>query len=132
MLARPFSIDRHVHKQADCLGYKIVFTFHAPRHGGLIARRLECELRGVGGSKGFKNSSLILIKSLGRLSVIVMLPSPTSLFPAHLKMAPIPADRPSKVTLAAGSSFADGDQASQLWKSFTCANTWPDGLFPSL
>jgi hypothetical protein len=29
-----------------------VFTFHAPRHCGLIAFRLECELGGVGGFEG--------------------------------------------------------------------------------
>ena len=38
-------------------------------------------------------------------------------------MAPVPADAPSKVFLAVGSSFAQGDHASHLWKSLTCANT---------
>src|SRR5258708_1623942 len=65
--------------------------------------------------------------SLGRLSISVMVPSPTSLLPDHLKMAPVPSDGPSKEFLAAGSSFAQGDQACQLWKSFTCANTSDGG-----
>src|SRR6267142_2007157 len=74
-------------------------------------------------SKGFRNSSLILTSSLGRLSVIVMRPSPTLLLPAQEKAAPLPAGAPSNEFLAVGSSFAHGDQASQLWKSVTCANT---------
>src|SRR3990172_6192094 len=65
-------------------------------------------------SKGFVKSSLILIRSLGRLSVIVMLPSPTSLLPDHLKIAPVPAAGASNEFLAAGSSFAHGDHASHL------------------
>ena len=40
-----------------------------------------------------------------------------------MKTAPSPDRGPSNVALALGSSFAHGDQASQLWKSFTCANT---------
>src|SRR6266480_5887826 len=47
-------------------------------------------------AKGLTNSSLIRTSSFGRLSVIVMRPSPT---------LPLP------------------DHASQLWKSFTWANT---------
>src|SRR5262249_48281658 len=39
------------------------------------------------------------------------------------KTAPSPADGPSKVVFALGSSFAQGDHASHLWKSFTCAKT---------
>src|SRR6266478_9809244 len=74
-------------------------------------------------AKGFRNSSLILTSSLGRLSVIVMRPSPTLLLPDHAKTAPSPAGAPSNAFFAAGSSFAHGDQASQLWKSLTCATT---------
>src|SRR5438093_10462820 len=74
-------------------------------------------------AKGFTNSSLILTSSLGRLSVIVMRPSPTLLLPAHANIAPWPAGAPSNEFFAAGSSFAHGDQACQLWKSLTCANT---------
>src|SRR5207249_9586888 len=40
---------------------------------------------------------------------------------------PVPADGPSNVTFDAGSSFAQGDHASQLWKSFTWANTCAGG-----
>ena len=56
-----------------------------------------------------------------------MRPSPTSLLPAQMKTAPSPDRGPSNVALALGSSFAQGDQASQLWKSFTCANTRSGG-----
>ena len=52
-----------------------------------------------------------------------MRPSPISLLPAQAKTAPSPADGPSKVVFALGSSFAHGDHASHLWKSFTCAKT---------
>src|SRR5262245_61301304 len=52
-----------------------------------------------------------------------MRPSPISLLPAQAKTAPSPADGPSKVVFALGSSFAQGDHASHLWKSFTWAKT---------
>src|SRR6266576_961564 len=74
-------------------------------------------------ANGFRNSSLIRTSSLGRLSTIVMRPSPTLRLPAHAKDAPVPAGAPSNEFLTDGSSFAHGDQASQLWKSLTCANT---------
>src|SRR5919204_2193409 len=61
---------------------------------------------------GCTKSSLILMRSAGRLSVTVMRPSPTLLLPAQAKTAPSPADAPSKVVLALGSSFAQGDHAS--------------------
>ena len=78
-------------------------------------------------ANGFRNSSLIRTSSFGRLSVIVMRPSPTLLLPAHAKTAPVPAGAPSKVFRAAGSSLAHGDHASHLWKSFTWANTAAGG-----
>src|SRR5215813_7169918 len=68
-------------------------------------------------------SGLILMSSAGRLWVSVMRPSPISLLPAQAKTAPSPADGPSKVVFALGSSFAHGDHASHLWKSFTWAKT---------
>src|SRR5262249_16350535 len=52
-----------------------------------------------------------------------MRPSPISLLPAQAKTAPSPADGPSNVVFALGSSFAQGDHASHLWKSFTWAKT---------
>src|SRR5215831_14465471 len=52
-----------------------------------------------------------------------MRPSPIWLLPAQAKTAPSPADGPSKVVFALGSSFAQGDHASHLWKSFTWAKT---------
>src|SRR5262247_2702327 len=72
---------------------------------------------------GCTKSSLILMSSAGRLWVTVMRPSPISLLPAQAKTAPSPADGPSKVVFALGSSFAQGDHASHLWKSLTCAKT---------
>src|SRR5262245_54909614 len=74
-------------------------------------------------SCGFTIATLILTRSLGRLSTMVTFPSPTSLLPDQVIAAPCPASGPSKPILAAGSSLAQGDQASHLWKSFTCANT---------
>src|SRR5687767_14702549 len=49
-----------------------------------------------------------------------MLPSPTSLLPTQLNLASLPDEGSLKVFLAFGSSFAHGDQASHLRKSFTC------------
>src|SRR5438445_490457 len=54
---------------------------------------------------------------------LVMRPSPILLLPAHANIAPWPAGAPSNEFFAAGSSFAHGDQACQLWKSLTCVNT---------
>ena len=76
---------------------------------------------------GFTKSTRILICSSGLLSTSVMRPSPTSSLPAQWKMAPSPEDGPSNVALALGSSLAHGDQASQLWKSLTSANTAAGG-----
>src|SRR6185503_19933786 len=56
----------------------------------------------------------------GRLSVMVILPSPTSLLPAQLIAAPFPAGGPSKEFFAFESSFIHGDQASHFFSSFTC------------
>src|SRR5215475_6672728 len=76
---------------------------------------------------GCTKSSLILMSSAGRLWVSVMRPSPIWLLPAQAKTTPSPADGPSKVVFALGSSFAQGDHASHLWKSFTWAKTWDAG-----
>src|SRR5262245_29323900 len=72
---------------------------------------------------GFRKSSLTRMRSLGRLSVIVMRPSPTFLSPTHEYEAPTPAGAPSYDCFIAGSSLPHGFQALHLWKSFTCANT---------
>ncbi len=80
-------------------------------------------------AKGFRNYSLKRINSSGRLSRIVMLPSPTLLLPAHLIMASIPDAGPSKEFLTSGSSFAHGDQASHFCKSLTWAKTADAGAF---
>src|SRR4030095_9512163 len=51
---------------------------------------------------------------------MVILPSPTSLFPGQLIAAPLPAGGPSKELFAFGSSFIHGDHASHFFSSFTC------------
>src|SRR5689334_13599467 len=76
---------------------------------------------------GLTKSSRMRMNSAGRLCVTVMEPSPTSLLPAHLKTAPSPAGAPAYSAFAFGSSFDHGDQFSQLWKSFTLANTLSAG-----
>lgn len=68
---------------------------------------------------GFKNSNLNLMKPSGWLSIIVMLPTPTLLFPDQCMIAPVPVWGPSKVFVASGSSFAQGDQASHCFRSLT-------------
>src|SRR5579871_4410744 len=65
------------------------------------------------------------IISLGRLSVSVMVPSPTLSLPDHLKMAPVPEGGPSNEFFAAGSSFRSdedhfvGSAVGQRHGSFT-------------
>src|SRR5215813_9725850 len=78
-------------------------------------------------ANGRMKSRRSLTRSFGRLSVMVMRPSPTSLFPDHQKAAPVPAGAPSYAVFAAGSALSQGDHASQLWRSFTCANTCSGG-----
>src|SRR5436305_1929377 len=67
------------------------------------------------------------ISSLGLLSVMVMLPSPTSLLPDQRKRAPLPDVGPSKEFWQFGSIFVQGDQGSQRWKSLTSAKTAAGG-----
>src|ERR1043165_1463310 len=74
-------------------------------------------------ANGRMNSSRMRMWSFGMLSVIVMLPAPTSLLPSQANLAPLPLVAPSNVDLAFGSIFAQGDQASHLWKSFTWLKT---------
>jgi hypothetical protein len=52
-----------------------------------------------------------------------MVPAPTLSLPSQRNEAPGPARGPEKVTLAFGSSFAQGDQFSHFCRSFTWANT---------
>ncbi len=67
------------------------------------------------------------IKLLGRLSIIVIRPSPAFLFPAQAEIAPVPAGGPSNVYLQAGSIFAHGDHASHLRKSLMCGKILSGG-----
>src|SRR5687767_10654316 len=63
---------------------------------------------------GLKNSMLMRTSSPGRLSVIVIFPSPTSLFPTHEYTAPTPAVGPSYVFFIAGSTLSHGFHASHF------------------
>src|ERR1700761_3637175 len=62
-------------------------------------------------TNGFRNSILIRMNSLGRLSRMVMTPAPTLLFPSQRKIAPVPEGEPSNEFFTEGSSLAQGDQA---------------------
>src|ERR1700722_10481437 len=75
------------------------------------------------------NSSLMRINSEARVSISVMRPWPTLLFPDHKNCDPTSPGAPSKSFLQAGSILAHGDQGCQLWKSFTWANTVTGGAF---
>jgi len=54
----------HVHEEAERFGHEIILAEHDPRDGGLIALRLEGELRRRGRSERLMNSSCIRIRSL--------------------------------------------------------------------
>jgi hypothetical protein len=71
-------------------------------------------------ANGFTKSVLMRIRSLGRLSVIVIVPAPTLSLPSHVNTAPWPAGAPANATFALGSTFAQGDQSSHRCRSFTC------------
>src|SRR5204862_2713328 len=64
--------------------------------------------------KGFSKSSLIRIRSLDRLSVIVMRPSPTWLLPDQAYIAPAPDGAPSQLLCMPGSSLSQVDHAADL------------------
>ena len=51
------------------------------------------------------------------LSVMVMVPTPTSLLPLHENFAPDPSTGPSKATLQFGSIFAHGDHSCHFLRS---------------
>ena len=63
-------------------------------------------------ANGFTKSVRVATRSFGLLSVIVIVPAPTLSLPSHLNEAPGPDCGPENVTLAFGSSFAQGDQSS--------------------
>src|SRR6476659_10896622 len=74
-------------------------------------------------ANGRVKSVRVAMRPFGLLSVMVMVPAPILSLPSHLNDAPAPACGPENVTLAFGSSFAQGDQSSHLRRSFTCTNT---------
>jgi hypothetical protein len=74
----------YVHEQLDSLGHEIVLAGHAPYHRGLVASGWRVNSVVLVAANGLKNSRLILIRSLGQLSVIAIRPSPTSLLPDHV------------------------------------------------
>src|SRR5262249_13309596 len=61
-------------------------------------------------ANGLVKSVRVATRRFGLLSVIVMVPAPTLSLPSHRKEAPGPDCGPENVTLAFGSSFAQGDQ----------------------
>src|SRR5215467_1070437 len=74
-------------------------------------------------ANGRTNSRRILTRSFGALSTISILPAPTSLLPSQANLAPLPLEAPSKEFLQLGSSLAQGDHASHLWKSLSWLKT---------
>src|ERR1035441_9663359 len=80
-------------------------------------------------SHGFKKSSLIVTLEPGDVSVISMRPSPALLLPAHAYTAPLPLAAPVKVLFIAGSSFSQGDQEAQRWKSLMRSKIFSGGAW---
>ena len=74
-------------------------------------------------ANGRTKSVRVAMRWFGLLSVMVIVPAPTLSLPSQLNDAPGPDCGPENVTLAFGSSFAQGDQSSHFFRSFTCANT---------
>src|SRR5678815_1668150 len=70
-------------------------------------------------ANGFRNSRRMVTLCAGRLAVIVMWPSPTSLLPDQRYSAPVPDGAPPNSRFMAGSSFSQGDHSGHLWKSLT-------------
>jgi hypothetical protein len=74
---------------------------------------------GLSHAKGLTNCNRIRIISHGLLSVIVVFPAPTWLFPDHWYSAPTPSGGPAYVFLIFGSYLSQGDHFGQCRKSFT-------------
>src|ERR1700738_1131029 len=68
-------------------------------------------------SIGLRKSSLMVTLEGGDTSVISMRPFPTLELPSHSYTAPWPLAAPLCVLLIVGSTFSQGDQESQLWRS---------------
>src|SRR6266566_949896 len=68
-------------------------------------------------SIGLRKSSLIVTLEGEAASVISMRPLPTLELPSHSYTAPWPLAAPLWVLFIAGSTFSQGDQELQLWKS---------------
>src|SRR6266550_5524897 len=68
-------------------------------------------------SIGLRKSSLIVTLEGEAASVISMRPLPTFELPSHSYTAPRPLAAPLWVRFIAGSTFSQGDQEFQLWKS---------------
>jgi hypothetical protein len=88
MLARPFKLAAdhlvQIHEQVNSLRQEILVAEHIPSNQGFVSLGFEGKFRLFVAAKGLKNSSWTLTRSLGRLSVIVIRPSPTSLLPTQL------------------------------------------------
>src|SRR5258708_19069464 len=80
-------------------------------------------------SIGLRKSSLIVIFEGGLISMISIRPLPTLLLPSHSYTAPVPLAAPPKERFIPGSTFSQGDQSPQLWRSLMSgkifsAETW--------
>src|SRR5713226_5806173 len=78
-------------------------------------------------SNGLMKSSLMATLEGGEDSVISILPAPTLPLPSHLYTAPLPLAAPLWVLFIVGSSFSQGDQEPQLWKSLMSTKIFSGG-----
>src|SRR5260370_26164855 len=86
-------------------------TFVASPRGSSVNSAMLCP------SIGLRKSSLIVTLDGAEASVISMRPLPTLALPSHSYTAPWPIAAPLCVLLIAGSTFSQGDQEPQLWRS---------------
>src|SRR4051812_41040935 len=117
MLARPFSnwgptILSQSMKRLIALVMKLLRPDMAQVTLVLSLMGLNVNSVSLTPAKGRMNSSRMRMWSFGALSVISMLPAPTSLLPSQANFAPLPMVGPENEFLQSGSIFAHGDQTS--------------------
>ena len=99
--------------------WMVVVAGHGPGHHGLIAFGLESELRDHRPFERLDEFDVdfdqVVRLALGERHFSW----PTLSLPSQAMIVPAPEGGPSNVTLAFGSSLAQGDHASHLWKSLT-------------
>lgn len=72
---------------------------------------------------GLENRRSIATWRPAEASTISIEPAPAARFPDHSYLAPTPRSGPLYVRLRSASTFSQGDQFSQAWKSSSYANT---------